>query len=98
MSSIKPDDSTEHREWVVEDEQAGQRIDFFLLTLKCDGYSRVFLRRVVQEGHVCVDVGRRSGETRLQGICRPAYLGRSSATTFGWPYSGRDSLVDPLRG
>jgi 23S rRNA pseudouridine1911/1915/1917 synthase len=43
-----------HREWVVEEENNGQRVDFFL-SLKCDGYSRVFLRSVLQQGHVLVD-------------------------------------------
>jgi|688.fasta_scaffold00039_25 23S rRNA pseudouridine1911/1915/1917 synthase len=42
------------RQWVVEPEQAGQRIDLFL-ALQCDGYSRVFLRKVLHEGSVWLD-------------------------------------------
>ena len=38
----------------VTDEHSDTRIDLFL-TLKIDGYSRVFLRRVVMDGHVLVD-------------------------------------------
>jgi len=41
-------------EFTVEQEHAEKRIDLYL-TLKIDGYSRVFLRRVVAEGHVRVD-------------------------------------------
>lgn len=40
--------------FTVEEEHAGQRIDLFL-TLKIDGYSRVFLRRVVMAEQVLVD-------------------------------------------
>ncbi len=43
-----------HHEWTVGDENSGQRVDFFL-SLKCDGYSRMFLRGVLQDGHVLVD-------------------------------------------
>ncbi len=43
-----------HHEWMVGEENSGQRVDFFL-SLKCDGYSRVFLRSVLQQGHVLVD-------------------------------------------
>lgn len=43
-----------HMEWMVAEENDGQRVDFFL-ALKCDGYSRVFLRGVLQGGHVLVD-------------------------------------------
>ncbi|MFN9952610.1 MAG: S4 domain-containing protein, partial [bacterium] len=42
------------RQWVVEPDQAGQRIDLFL-ALQCDGYSRVFLRKVLHEGSVWLD-------------------------------------------
>ncbi|MDZ4850835.1 MAG: RluA family pseudouridine synthase [Pirellulaceae bacterium] len=41
-------------EWTIGEENVGQRIDFFL-ALKCDGYSRMFLRRVLQDGYVLVD-------------------------------------------
>lgn len=44
----------ENLEFTVEDEHEGLRIDLFL-TLKIDGYSRVFLRRVIMEEQVCVD-------------------------------------------
>lgn len=44
----------ERLEFTVEQEHADIRIDLYL-TLKIDGYSRVFLRRVVAEGHVRVD-------------------------------------------
>jgi 23S rRNA pseudouridine1911/1915/1917 synthase len=40
--------------FTVDEEHAGQRIDLFL-TLKIDGYSRVFLRRVVMAEQVLVD-------------------------------------------
>jgi 23S rRNA pseudouridine1911/1915/1917 synthase len=40
--------------FTVGEEHAGQRIDLFL-TLKIDGYSRVFLRRVVMAEQVLVD-------------------------------------------
>jgi 23S rRNA pseudouridine1911/1915/1917 synthase len=38
----------------VGEEDAHQRIDIFI-TMKCDGYSRVFLRKVLSEGHVRLD-------------------------------------------
>jgi 23S rRNA pseudouridine1911/1915/1917 synthase len=40
--------------FTVEDEHADTRIDLYL-TFKIDGYSRVFLRRVIAQGHVRVD-------------------------------------------
>lgn len=43
-----------HLEFVVDEENNGQRVDFFL-ALKCDGYSRVFLRNVLKDGHVLLD-------------------------------------------
>ncbi len=39
----------ERLEFTVEPEHANLRIDLYL-TLKIDGYSRVFLRRVVMQG------------------------------------------------
>ena len=44
----------ERLEFTVEPEHANLRIDLYL-TLKIDGYSRVFLRRVVMQGLVRVD-------------------------------------------
>ncbi len=44
----------ERLEFTVEPEHANSRIDLYL-TLKIDGYSRVFLRRVVMQGLVRVD-------------------------------------------
>lgn len=44
----------ERLEFTVEPEHANLRIDLYL-TLKIDGYSRVFLRRVVMQGFVRVD-------------------------------------------
>ena len=41
-------------EFVVTEEHSGKRVDMFL-TLVLDGYSRVFLRKVVAEDKVCVD-------------------------------------------
>lgn len=38
----------------VCDEHAGSRIDLFL-TMKIDGYSRVFLRKLIADDQVCVD-------------------------------------------
>lgn len=38
----------------VTEEDSGQRIDLFI-TLKCDGYSRVFLRKVLEQKRVWVD-------------------------------------------
>ncbi len=54
--AIPPAIITETRQLklVVSDEHAGKRIDLFL-TLVIDGYSRVFLRRVVAEDRVLVD-------------------------------------------
>ena len=38
----------------VNIDESGQRIDHFL-AMRCDGYSRVFLRKVLHEGHVRLD-------------------------------------------
>ncbi len=40
--------------FTVSEDKDGLRVDLFL-TLVCDGYSRVFLRKIVAEGHVTVD-------------------------------------------
>ncbi len=40
--------------FVVDEETQGQRVDLFL-SLKCDGYSRVFIRKVIDKGLVLVD-------------------------------------------
>jgi 23S rRNA pseudouridine1911/1915/1917 synthase len=39
---------------VVGEDTGGQRIDLYL-TLQCNGYSRMFLRGVINQGLVCVD-------------------------------------------
>lgn len=41
-------------EFIVTEEHSGKRVDLFI-TLVLDGYSRVFLRRIVAEDKVCVD-------------------------------------------
>lgn len=38
----------------VTEEHSGKRVDLFL-TLCLDGYSRVFLRKIIVEDQVCVD-------------------------------------------
>ncbi len=40
--------------FVVDEETQGQRVDLFL-SLKCDGYSRMFIRKVIDKGLVLVD-------------------------------------------
>jgi len=43
-----------HMDFEVDEESANQRIDFFV-AMKCDGYSRMFLRTVFLAGNVLVD-------------------------------------------
>ncbi|MFN5915165.1 MAG: S4 domain-containing protein, partial [Planctomycetota bacterium] len=53
-SPPEPPKGFERLVFTVEEEHSDTRIDLYL-TFKIDGYSRVFLRRVVAQGHVRVD-------------------------------------------
>jgi 23S rRNA pseudouridine1911/1915/1917 synthase len=54
VSSEPAPDRPKQASFIVEEEHREFRIDLFL-TLKIDGYSRVFLRRVIMENQVLVD-------------------------------------------
>ncbi|MFN7292617.1 MAG: RluA family pseudouridine synthase [Pirellula sp.] len=49
-----PGETLENVEFVVPEEHEGKRVDLFL-TLMLDGYSRVFLRRIIADDQVFVD-------------------------------------------
>jgi 23S rRNA pseudouridine1911/1915/1917 synthase len=52
--AVTPESRLTNASFVVEEEHREFRVDLFL-TLKIDGYSRVFLRRIITEGKVLVD-------------------------------------------
>ncbi|MFM9064617.1 MAG: S4 domain-containing protein, partial [Pirellula sp.] len=54
LPTTEPPKGFERLVFTVEEEHSDTRIDLYL-TFKIDGYSRVFLRRVVAQGHVRVD-------------------------------------------
>ena len=86
--------SDEPVEFVVDESEAGQRLDV-LLSLHFHNYSRGHLRRVISAGGVHDRRARR--KAGLSSPCGAARAGRPAGNSPPGPAARRNSFADPLR-